>query len=48
MSKLLGRPKLLGVAQLRLMVPVAVASAFFNNTPLVAIMIPIVQVGLNA
>jgi di/tricarboxylate transporter len=43
MSKMLGRPKLLCVAQLRLMLPVALASALFNNTPLVAIMIPIVQ-----
>ena len=43
MSKFLGRPKLVGFAQLRLMLPVATASTFFNNTPLVAIMIPIVQ-----
>jgi len=43
MSKMLGRPKILCVAQLRLMIPVGIASAFFNNTPLVAIMIPIVQ-----
>jgi len=43
MSKMLGKPKLLFVAQLRLMLPVAAASALFNNTPLVAIMIPIVQ-----
>ena len=43
MSNMLGSPRLLAMAQLRLMVPVAVASAFMNNTPLVAIMIPIVQ-----
>jgi di/tricarboxylate transporter len=42
-ERLLGRPKGEGQAQLRLMVPVAVASAFMNNTPLVAIMIPIVK-----
>ena len=40
---MLGRPKILCIAQLRLMIPVGIASAFFNNTPLVAIMIPIVQ-----
>ena len=44
MSKALGKPKMLCMAQLRLMIPVAIASALFNNTPLVAIMIPIVQV----
>jgi hypothetical protein len=43
MSKLLGRPKTIAGAQLRLMVPIAVVSAFMNNTPLVAIMIPIVE-----
>jgi len=43
MSKALGKPKMLCMAQLRLMIPVAIASALFNNTPLVAIMIPIVQ-----
>ena len=43
MSNMLGSPRLLAMAQLRLMAPVAVASAFMNNTPLVAIMIPIVQ-----
>jgi di/tricarboxylate transporter len=42
-ERLLGRPKSEFQARLRLMVPVAVASAFMNNTPLVAIMIPIVK-----
>jgi len=40
---LLGRPKSLNSAQFRLMVPVAAFSAFLNNTPVVAIMIPAVK-----
>lgn len=43
MGKLLGRPLSVGSAQFRLMVPIAVVSAFLNNTPVVAVMIPIVQ-----
>jgi di/tricarboxylate transporter len=43
MSKLLGRPQTNASAQLRLMIPVTFVSAFMNNTPLVAIMIPVVQ-----
>jgi Citrate transporter/TrkA-C domain len=43
MSKMFGRPKTIAGAQLRLMVPIAIVSAFMNNTPLVAIMIPIVE-----
>jgi hypothetical protein len=43
MSKLLGRPKTVASAQLRLMVPISIVSAFLNNTPVVAVMIPIVQ-----
>lgn len=39
---LLGRPSGLRGAQLRLMVPVAALSAFLNNTPVVAAMMPIV------
>ena len=39
-SRLLGRPRRRGVAHARLLVPVAGASAFFINTPLVAILIP--------
>src|SRR5690606_3656181 len=38
--RLLGRPTSVSGAQLRLMGPVAAVSAFLNNTPLVAIMIP--------
>jgi len=40
---LLGRPETLNSAQLRLMTPVAAFSAFLNNTPVVAIMIPAVK-----
>ena len=43
MGKLLGRPKTAASAQLRLMPPIAIVSAFLNNTPVVAVMIPIVQ-----
>ena len=43
MSKALGTPRTTADAQLRLMVPIAAVSAFLNNTPVVAIMIPIVQ-----
>ena len=43
MGKLLGTPKSVADAQLRLMMPIAIVSAFLNNTPVVAIMIPIVQ-----
>ena len=43
MSKLLGRPVNTPAAQLRLMIPIAIISAFLNNTPVVVIMIPIVQ-----
>ncbi len=40
----LGRPRSLGGAQLRMMSPVAALSAFLNNTPVVALFIPAVQV----
>lgn len=43
MGKLLGRPSSAASAQLKLMIPIAVVSAFLNNTPVVAVMIPIVQ-----
>lgn len=43
MGKLLGRPKNVASAQLRLMLPIAFISAFLNNTPVVVVMIPIVQ-----
>lgn len=41
-QRLLGRPKNIVSAQVRLMVPAAVFSAFMNNTPLVAMLIPAV------
>ena len=40
---LLGRPKTITGAQLRMMLPVSALSAFMNNTPLVAMMIPAVS-----
>ncbi|HEY8429503.1 MAG TPA: SLC13 family permease [Sandaracinaceae bacterium] len=42
MRRVLGRPRSLAGAQLRMMVPVSAASAFLNNTPLVAMMVPVV------
>jgi hypothetical protein len=42
-GKLLGNPKTSAGAQLRLTIPVIIASAFLNNTPIVALMIPIVS-----
>jgi len=42
-NKVLGAPTSLAAAQMRLMLPVSLVSAFLNNTPVVAIMIPIVQ-----
>ncbi|MGF1571505.1 MAG: SLC13 family permease [Sumerlaeia bacterium] len=41
-NRLLGIPKSLFSAHLRLMLPVAAVSGFVNNTPLVAVMMPIV------
>jgi hypothetical protein len=41
-GKLLGNPKTSAGAQLRLVIPVTFVSAFLNNTPIVAVMIPIV------
>jgi len=41
-GRLLGRPRSLAGAQLRLMAPVALISAFLNNTPVVAMLIPAV------
>jgi hypothetical protein len=43
MGKLLGRPKTTASAQLKLMLPITIVSAFLNNTPVVVVMIPIVQ-----
>ena len=39
---LLGRPKTLLSAQLRLLLPVSASSAFLNNTPIVAMFMPVV------
>ncbi len=42
-QRILGRPKSVPGAQLRLMVPVALMSGFMNNTPIVAMYLPIVS-----
>ena len=42
-SRLLGRPKSIASAQIRLMLPVTGLSAFLNNTPVVAMMVPFVE-----
>lgn len=42
-GSLLGRPSTIGLAQLRLMLPVATLSSVVNNTPVVAMMIPAVM-----
>ncbi len=42
-SRVLGRPRSLISAQSRIMFPVAVISAFMNNTPLVAMMMPVIS-----
>lgn len=39
----LGRPRSLPAALVRLMLPVTLASAFLNNTPIVAMMLPVVR-----
>lgn len=39
----LGNPKHLSTAILRLSIPVALVSAFMNNTPVVAMMIPVIE-----
>lgn len=41
--RVLGRPQTVLSAQIRMMVPAAGISAFLNNTPVVAMMLPIVQ-----
>jgi di/tricarboxylate transporter len=41
--RVLGRPRSVAAAQVRMMAPVAVMSGFLNNTPVVAMMLPIVQ-----
>ncbi len=42
-QRILGRPRTAAGAQVRLMLPVAAASAFVNNTPLVAMLLPEVR-----
>jgi di/tricarboxylate transporter len=41
-EKFIGRPKTMLGAQLKILPPVALGSAFLNNTPLVAMMIPVI------
>ena len=43
MDKLIGRPKSIVGAQVKVLPPIALGSAFLNNTPLVAMMIPVVK-----
>ncbi len=42
-QNVLGRPKTIGGAQLRLMAPVAALSSVLNNTPVVAMLVPAVR-----
>jgi hypothetical protein len=42
-EKLIGRPKNMIAAQAKILPPVAVGSAFLNNTPLVAMFIPVIR-----
>ena len=42
-DKLVGFPRSLTQAQFRILPPVAIGSAFLNNTPLVAMMIPVIR-----
>ncbi len=42
-ENVLGKPKTLGQAQMKVMLPVAGLSAFLNNTPVVAMFIPALQ-----
>lgn len=42
LRRVMGRPRGLGEAQLRLFLPVSAVSAFLNNTPVVAMMVPVV------
>jgi Na+/H+ antiporter NhaD/arsenite permease-like protein len=43
-DKLSGHPKGLLAAQAKILPPVAVGSAFLNNTPLVAMFIPVIRI----
>jgi di/tricarboxylate transporter len=42
-ERLLGRPRSVRQAQLRVMLPVSAVSAFLNNTPVVAMLVPVIQ-----
>jgi di/tricarboxylate transporter len=42
-QRMIGLPRSLGTAQLKILPPIALASAFLNNTPIVAMMIPVVR-----
>src|SRR4026209_2784041 len=42
-DRIIGLPKSVTVAQLRIFVPISIVSAFLYNTPLVAMMIPAVR-----
>jgi di/tricarboxylate transporter len=42
-ERVLGRPRSTSAAQLRLMLPVAAASSVMNNTPVVAMFLPVVE-----
>lgn len=42
-DRMIGLPKTLSSAQLKILPPVAVGSAFLNNTPLVAMMVPVIR-----
>jgi len=42
-DKFIGRPKSMLAAQFKILGPVTVGSAFLNNTPLVAMMIPVIR-----
>ncbi|MCA9117531.1 MAG: SLC13 family permease, partial [Planctomycetaceae bacterium] len=41
-QRLLGQPKSLNAAQRRIVLPSAIASAFLNNTPVVAMLLPVI------
>ena len=43
MNRLIGLPKHIMTAQIKILPPIAVGSAFLNNTPLVAMMIPVIR-----
>lgn len=41
-SRAMGQPRTVREAQARMLIPVAIGSAFFNNTPVVAMLLPVV------